>query len=97
MIPDTAGIQEQLGRVREELKLAERNLAFAANEDQFRAVASVREELRGREKSLAEEIAAKSRQVRIRTEIDAEINRAISFANRLSEIASRPEQLPRGG
>lgn len=80
--------------VRQEMKLAERNLAFAANEDQFRAVASVLEELRRREKSLAEKIAAKSRQVRIGTEIDAEIDRAISFAKRLFELASEPEQLP---
>jgi hypothetical protein len=76
------------------MKMAERNLAFAANEDQFRAVASVLEELKRREKSLAEEIAAKSRQVRLGTEIDAEIDRAISFAKRLFELASEPEQLP---
>jgi hypothetical protein len=86
---NTAGIQEQLGRVRQEMKLAERNLAFAANEDQFRAVASVLEELRRRETS-----PAKNRQVRIGTEIDAEIDRAIGFTNRLSELASKPEQLP---
>jgi hypothetical protein len=91
---NTAINQEQLVRVRQEIKLAERNLAFAANEDQFRAVASVLEGLRRREKSLAEEIAAKSRQVRTGTEIDAEIDRAIGFANRLSELASKPEQLP---
>ncbi len=63
---NTAVVQEQLVHVRQEMKLAERNLAFAANEDQFRAVASVLEELRRREKSLAEKIAAKSRQVRDR-------------------------------
>ncbi len=91
---NTAVIEEQLVHVRQEMKLAERNLAFAANEDQFRAVASVLEELKRREKPLAEEIAAKSHQVRIGTEIDAEINRAISFAKRLTELASKPEQLP---
>jgi DNA invertase Pin-like site-specific DNA recombinase len=91
---NTAGIQEQLVQVREEMKMVERNLAFAANEDQFQAVASVFEQLKRREKSLADEITAKSRPVPIATEIDAEIDRAISFADRLSELASKPEQLP---
>jgi hypothetical protein len=91
---NTAGIQEQLVQVRQEMKMVERNLAFAANEDQFQAVASVFEQLKRREKSLADEITSKSRQVPIATEIDAEINLAISFADRLSELASKPEQLP---
>lgn len=91
---NTAGIQEQLVQVREEMKMVERNLAFAANEDQFQAVASVFEQLKRREKSLADEITAKSRPVPIATEIDAEIDRAISFADCLSELASKPEQLP---
>jgi hypothetical protein len=88
----TAGLQDQLVRARQELKLAERNLAFAQNEDQFRAVATVIEERKQREASLSEKIAV-IRQVPMVTDIDAEVEAAIGLATHLSEIASDPDRL----
>jgi hypothetical protein len=83
-----AGTQTALEQVRGELKKAERNLAFATNEQNFRAVEAVIPELREREKALpAESKSTESRSV-LGSDPEAEIGTALGFAERLSELAS---------
>ncbi|HEV8068326.1 MAG TPA: recombinase family protein [Planctomycetaceae bacterium] len=81
----------ELDQVRRELKLAERNLALAENENQFRAIAGIVEELRQREASL--ELATKSAPARTPRDVNSEIEAAVQLAGRLVEIGRDAQNL----
>jgi hypothetical protein len=83
-----AATQSALEQVRGELKRAERNLAYAADEQNFRAVEAVIVELREREKALvANSKTAESRPV-ASSDAETDIGAALDFAKRLSELVS---------
>jgi hypothetical protein len=90
----TAATEAKLLQVRDELKRAERNLAFAETKEQFRAVATVLEELKGREKLLAEEFAEMRRRVQTPRDVEAEINAALELGDRLTKLAEDSVNLP---
>jgi hypothetical protein len=77
-----------LEQVRGEIKTAERNLGYATNEQNFRAVEAVIAELREREKALlAESKTAESRSA-AGSGAETDIEAALDFAKRLSELVS---------
>jgi hypothetical protein len=76
--------QSELAQVRKELKIAERNLALAENEKQFRAIAAIVEELRRREVSL--NLATKNASLETPRNADMEIEAALQLADRLVEV-----------
>jgi hypothetical protein len=89
--PKVAQSQDRLDQVRRDLKLAERNLAFAENEDQFKAIAAVVEELRQREAALAAESLLADARDRQRGDVDAEIDAVLKLADHLVELVSGTE------
>lgn len=83
--------RQELDKVRRELKLAERNLALAENEKQFRAIAAIVEELRQREASL--ELTTKSAPPRTRRDVDSEVQSALQLVDRLTEASADVQNL----
>jgi hypothetical protein len=80
-----------LEQVRGEIKRAERNLALATSQENFRAIEAVIAELREREKALAAELKSAEPRSAFGSDTEAEIEAALAFANRLSELASNGE------
>jgi hypothetical protein len=83
--------QSELAQVRKELKIAERNLALAENEKQFRAIAAIVEELRQREVSL--NLATNNASLQTPRNADMEIEAALQLADRLVEVGKDSHNL----
>jgi predicted nucleic acid-binding Zn-ribbon protein len=83
-----AGTQSALQQLREEIKLAERNLAFASNQESFKSIGGVIAELKERENALATEMQAAELRSNDGSDPDQQIEAALAFADRLSELAS---------
>jgi hypothetical protein len=83
-----AGTQSALQQLREEIKLAERNLAFASNQESFKSIEGVIAELKERENALATEMQAAELRSNDGSDPDQQIEAALAFADRLSELAS---------
>jgi hypothetical protein len=87
----TPRTQIALDKVRGEIKLAERNLALASNPDSFRAIETVIGELKQRETNLDAELKSTELRSDISANPSEEIEAALAFAERLSELASNGE------
>jgi hypothetical protein len=87
----TTGTQIALDKVRGEIKLAKQNLALASNPDSFRAIETVFAELKQREAALDVELNSSESRSNTSANPDEEIEAALAFAERLSELAADGE------
>jgi hypothetical protein len=71
--------------------LAERNLTVAANQESFQAIEAVIAELKRREGALVTELKSAESRSDVSADPNEEIEAALSFAERLSELASSGE------
>jgi len=89
--PELKDTQAQLARLVEDLEKISGNMALADSPDQYKAMATVFDELKQRHAALETEIAATKKKVNVSsTDIDAEISAAMGTINRLTELVAEP-------
>jgi hypothetical protein len=87
--------RSSLADLERKLDRAKQNMALAANEEQFRAVAAVIEQMRQQRDALQAEL--RSTEVVIRADPEAEVAAALGLMNRLGELAERSDDFSRLG
>ncbi len=98
--PDSNSIavkQSTLAKVQADLARVQRNLALADNPEQYRAMASVFEELRQQEAALDRQISAANKRPPLAFNADAEVAAALTALDRLGELAADNENLAKIG
>ncbi len=90
---DTKANQAALEQVERNLSKADRNLALAENEDDHRAIAAVRSELRKEKSILEEKLASTRATARPTSNMEAEIEAALSAVARLPDMVADASQL----
>lgn len=89
--PELGDKQAQLARLADDLEKISRNTALADSPDQFKAMATVFDEVKQRHAALQAEIAAAEKKVNVgSTDINAEIRAAMGMINRLTKVVAEP-------
>ncbi len=86
--------QHALSQVTAQLKTVTRNMALAETPTKFQEMSEIFDELEKSKKSIESDIAAVRATDHRSTDIDAEIDAAVAFANRLSDLATDDNNLP---
>ncbi|MBL9085380.1 MAG: hypothetical protein JNK76_26485 [Planctomycetales bacterium] len=85
--------QAEIDQVKEQLTVVERNLAFAATDAQFKAVADVQADLLARQRALADELAALKSSVRDDGDVEQQVATALAGLDQLPQLVDDTQEL----
>jgi hypothetical protein len=88
---ELANKRAALAELRQQKKIAQRNMTLAADTLKLRAMESEFEELDQREATLAEEVQQAERSTAPAIDVDAEVGGALQVLDRLTELADAPD------